>query len=177
MALSDIKPSSCTSSKFFLYATKMFTRFPLVALQGVMLQEHNPSFQTKQPKMSTADNAPWKVHLHGAIRQTKMKQKFERCCRGESATGLHFRRFRSNESGVMLSGATEMPTGNTSTCNHPPGAAKVVVILIIWGLYGVLFGVIGGGLNLFGNLQLGRPSIVFDVKAVDRVFRSRRWCL
>lgn len=64
--------------------------------------------------------------------------------------------------GTMLTGTTQMPTGQLIYLQPPSSAAKVVGILVV--IYGVLFGVIGSVLNLFGNLQLGNSMlIVFDV--------------
>ena len=67
--------------------------------------------------------------------------------------------------GTMLTGTTQMPTGQLIYLQPPSSAAKVVGILVV--IYGVLFGVIGSVLSLFGNLQLGNSTlIVFDVVAL-----------
>ena len=70
--------------------------------------------------------------------------------------------FAPMNQGTMLTGTTQMPTGQLIYLQPPSSAAKVVGILVV--IYGVLFGVIGSVLNLFGNLQLGNSMlIVFDV--------------
>ena len=73
--------------------------------------------------------------------------------------------FAPMNQGTMLTGTTQMPTGQLIYLQPPSSAAKVVGILVV--IYGVLFGVIGSVLSLFGNLQLGNSTLlVFDVVAL-----------
>jgi len=70
--------------------------------------------------------------------------------------------FAPMNQGTMLTGTTQMPTGQLIYLQPPSSAAKVVGILVV--IYGVLFEVLGGVWNLFANLQLGNSMlIVFDV--------------
>lgn len=64
--------------------------------------------------------------------------------------------------GTMLTGTTQMPTGQLIYLQPPSGAAKVIGILVI--IYGVLAGVFGNLFNLLGSLDMGNAMlIVFDV--------------
>ena len=61
--------------------------------------------------------------------------------------------FAPMNQGTMLTGTTQMPTGQLIYLQPPSSAAKVVGILVV--IYGVLFGVIGSVLNLFGTSNWG----------------------
>lgn len=64
--------------------------------------------------------------------------------------------------GTMLTGTTQMPTGQLIYLQPPSGAAKVIGILVI--IYGVLLGVFGNLFNLLGSLSMGNAMlIIFDV--------------
>ena len=75
--------------------------------------------------------------------------------------------FAPMNSGVMLSGATEMPTGQYIYLQPPSGAAKVMgVILIIWGLLQAvtILGLVGEQVDPFTGETIDYPPAA---KAVD----------
>ncbi len=73
--------------------------------------------------------------------------------------------FAPMNQGTMLTGTTQMPTGQLIYLQPPSSAAKVVGILVV--IWGVLFGVIASLLNLFGNIQLGNSTLIaFDVVTI-----------
>ncbi len=64
--------------------------------------------------------------------------------------------------GTMLTGTTQMPTGQLIYLQPPSGAAKVIGILVI--IYGVLAGVLGNVFNLLGSLSMDNAALIsFDV--------------
>lgn len=70
--------------------------------------------------------------------------------------------FAPMNQGTMLTGTTEMPTGQLIYLQPPSGAAKVIGILVI--IYGVLAGVLGNVFNLLGSLSMGNALLIsFDV--------------
>ena len=70
--------------------------------------------------------------------------------------------FAPMNQGTMLTGTTEMPTGQLIYLQPPSGAAKVIGILVI--VYGVLLGVLGNAFNLVGSLSMGNALLIgFDV--------------
>ena len=70
--------------------------------------------------------------------------------------------FAPMNQGTMLTGTTQMPTGQLIYLQPPSGAAKVIGILVI--IYGVLLGVFGNLFNLLGSIDMGNAMlIVFDV--------------
>ena len=70
--------------------------------------------------------------------------------------------FAPMNQGAMLTGTTQMPTGQLIYLQPPSGAAKVIGILVI--IYGVLLGVFGNLFNLLGSIDMGNAMlIVFDV--------------
>lgn len=70
--------------------------------------------------------------------------------------------FAPMNQGTMLTGTTEMPTGQLIYLQPPSGAAKVIGILVI--IYGVLLGVLGNLFNLLGSLSMGNALLIsFDV--------------
>ena len=70
--------------------------------------------------------------------------------------------FAPMNQGTMLTGTTEMPTGQLIYLQPPSGAAKVIGILVI--IYGVLLGVLGNVFNLLGSLSVGNALLIsFDV--------------
>ena len=70
--------------------------------------------------------------------------------------------FAPMNQGTMLTGTTQMPTGQLIYLQPPSGAAKVIGILVI--IYGVLLGVFGNLFNLLGSLSMGNAMlIIFDV--------------
>ena len=70
--------------------------------------------------------------------------------------------FAPMNQGTMLTGTTQMPTGQLIYLQPPSGAAKVVGVLVV--IYGVLLGVFANLFNILGSLELGNAVfIVLDV--------------
>ena len=70
--------------------------------------------------------------------------------------------FAPMNQGALLTGTTQMPTGQLIYLQPPSGAAKVVGILVV--IYGVLLGVFANLFNILGSFELGNTVfIVLDV--------------
>ena len=70
--------------------------------------------------------------------------------------------FAPMNQGTMLTGTTQMPTGQLIYLQPPSSAAKVVGILVV--IYGVLAGVLGNVFNLLGSTSMGNALLIaFDV--------------
>jgi len=66
--------------------------------------------------------------------------------------------FAPMNQGTMLTGTTQMPSGQLIYLQPPSGAAKVVGILVV--IYGVLLGVFANLFSLLGSLDLGNAVFI-----------------
>ena len=66
--------------------------------------------------------------------------------------------FAPMNQGPMLTGTTQMPSGQLVYLQPPSGAAKVIGIFVI--IWGVLFGVLTNGANMLGSLSFGHATLI-----------------
>lgn len=66
--------------------------------------------------------------------------------------------FAPMNQGPVLTGTTQMPSGQLVYLQPPSGAAKVIGIFVI--IWGVLFGVLSNGLNMLGSLSYGNATLI-----------------
>ncbi len=66
--------------------------------------------------------------------------------------------FAPMNQGTMLTGTTQMPSGQLIYLQPPSGAAKVVGVLVV--IYGVLLGVFANLFSILGSLELGNAVLI-----------------